>query len=453
MHGIGLEELKKGIPLYKKTECDQELLKNISLVKGKIMIDFPFWGYFAGSLKNYPTDEIDTYACDYSFFYFNPDYLDGKGVKELIEYIMHGATHVMMDHLQRREHRLEEAWVLATEISTLFTLQDFYDTVMRSDVHTVKNMENYVNMSKKYPEMNQYEGDSTEIIYEKIKDDMNEIEMSASSSRTGTGISRAGRKMSQLENKMRQKGCDYERIQKDYNEKMPEGIKKLDEERNKNNVQLANDNYSKSQGYVPLEIREYIEGLDKPAEIDWTMLLDRYIQSILASDLDWRKPSKSMMANDIIMPGIRKDSIIVVIAFDTSGSISDREYQEFMVESHAILNGLMNPEFYLIDCDADVQNVRHLAVGEAPHFDITQKERHGRGGTSFAPVFEYVQEATDSGEMPNIDVLIYFTDLMGSFPKEEPDYPTIWVVHNPMREYTQENVPFGWYIKYQPRDE
>ena len=45
----------------------------------------------------------------------------------------------------------------------------------------------------------------------------------------------------------------------------------------------------------------------------------------------------------------------------------------------------------------------------------------GGGGTSFIPVFEYIEK---NDLRP--DALIYLTDLAGRFPEHEPDFPVIW---------------------------
>ena len=45
----------------------------------------------------------------------------------------------------------------------------------------------------------------------------------------------------------------------------------------------------------------------------------------------------------------------------------------------------------------------------------------GGGGTSFIPPFEWLEER---GIRP--DCLVYFTDMGGSFPQDDPGFPVIW---------------------------
>jgi predicted metal-dependent peptidase len=47
----------------------------------------------------------------------------------------------------------------------------------------------------------------------------------------------------------------------------------------------------------------------------------------------------------------------------------------------------------------------------------------GGGGTRFSPVFEWVAE-----QCWRPDLLVYFTDAEGEFPRGAPGYPVVWLV-------------------------
>ena len=57
-----------------------------------------------------------------------------------------------------------------------------------------------------------------------------------------------------------------------------------------------------------------------------------------------------------------------------------------------------------------------------PGDDLRGHRFRGGGGTRFEPVFEHVEA---QGLEPA--ALLYFTDLYGSFPKEAPHYPPLWL--------------------------
>jgi len=120
----------------------------------------------------------------------------------------------------------------------------------------------------------------------------------------------------------------------------------------------------------------------------------------------------------------------VFVAIDTSGSIGEGELNRFFSELDDILL-TCNPEgVTLVGCDAEINSVFHLQAGDSLR---EQKiDLKGGGGTSFLPPFEMVER---EGYKPS--ALIYFTDMCGSFPDEEPEYPVIWC------RTTQGKAPWG----------
>jgi len=60
----------------------------------------------------------------------------------------------------------------------------------------------------------------------------------------------------------------------------------------------------------------------------------------------------------------------------------------------------------------------------------------GGGGTRFTPVFDWVEK-----QDMQPDLLVYFTDAEGEFPKQAPPYPVIWLVKG------RQTVPWGQRIQ------
>jgi predicted metal-dependent peptidase len=95
----------------------------------------------------------------------------------------------------------------------------------------------------------------------------------------------------------------------------------------------------------------------------------------------------------------------------------------------------MKARITLLPCDVQ------LAFGSPWTFEAWEQVRlpakiQGGGGTSFVPVFEWV-------EVQNMwpDLLLYFTDAQGTFPEQEPTYPVLWVVKGKAK------VPWGQRIQ------
>jgi predicted metal-dependent peptidase len=72
---------------------------------------------------------------------------------------------------------------------------------------------------------------------------------------------------------------------------------------------------------------------------------------------------------------------------------------------------------HVVYCDAEVSKVETFDRDELIEF-----KPEGGGGTDFRPVFDWVEK---EGIEPAC--LIYFTDLDGTFPDKEPEYPVLWV--------------------------
>jgi predicted metal-dependent peptidase len=108
--------------------------------------------------------------------------------------------------------------------------------------------------------------------------------------------------------------------------------------------------------------------------------------------------------------------------------------QEFLSEVNAI-KGQVGARITLHSCDEKL-------AAEGPWiFDPWEDVKlpgklPGGGGTRFTPVFEWA-EWQDRAP----DLLVYFTDARGEFPKLEPPYPVIWLVKG------KEKVPWGQRIQ------
>ena len=83
---------------------------------------------------------------------------------------------------------------------------------------------------------------------------------------------------------------------------------------------------------------------------------------------------------------------------------------------------------HIIQCDCEVQ--KDVKIESEEDFDsyMNSIEIHGGGGTDFRPVFTYVKEQVQAGEYFDLCGLLYFTDGMGMFPAEEPDFKTAFIL-------------------------
>ena len=82
----------------------------------------------------------------------------------------------------------------------------------------------------------------------------------------------------------------------------------------------------------------------------------------------------------------------------------------------------------MIQCDNQVRSDVELR-SERDIAALMQKFTvAGGGSTDFRPVFSYVNDLIERGELKNIGGLLYFTDGRGTYPKMRPDYQTAFFV-------------------------
>ena len=110
-----------------------------------------------------------------------------------------------------------------------------------------------------------------------------------------------------------------------------------------------------------------------------------------------------------------KRTIRIMLAIDTSRSISNEDFIDFMSEMRGILNSY-KCKITVVQCDAEIQKVEQLH----PYSKLDIKFK-GRGGTVFTPVFKYYNDR------PDFDLLIYFTDLYGNESECHSNKSVIWV--------------------------
>ena len=122
----------------------------------------------------------------------------------------------------------------------------------------------------------------------------------------------------------------------------------------------------------------------------------------------------------------------LVIAIDTSGSCSSETVSRFLSETYGILaqqeNFFRKMKVYFIQCDCLIQKVTLIRSRE-DWLEYAKNVRiHGRGGTSFTPVFHYIADLRSKKELKNLKALLYFTDGDGAYPTSPPDYETTFVL-------------------------
>lgn len=176
-------------------------------------------------------------------------------------------------------------------------------------------------------------------------------------------------------------------------------------------------NSAQARGDLPAGIARAAEQALEP-RVSWREELRRFFQSVARDDLSWNRPNRRFVWQGLYLPAIHSERLgPVVIAVDSSGSITQQLLDVFGSEINACLEDARPERVHLLACDAAITHTEEITADDLP----LSLRAPGGGGTDFRPVFDWVEAA---GITPAC--LIYLTDTEGRFPATAPGYPTLW---------------------------
>lgn len=193
-----------------------------------------------------------------------------------------------------------------------------------------------------------------------------------------------------------------ERINPDHSkwkdfENMSEAEKKLTQKIAENLMKEIQEQTLKSRGIIPGEISEIINSFEKDEEpkFDWRRYLRQFSGG--SSKIYTKKTRRKFNKRFIENPGLKiKPRRHILVAIDTSGSVSREELTEFIKEMIHI--NKTGTEITTIQCDTKINKIAKFKAD-------TEYEIYGRGGTDFQPVIDYYRE-----NLHKYVSLIFFTD-------------------------------------------
>lgn len=172
---------------------------------------------------------------------------------------------------------------------------------------------------------------------------------------------------------------------------------------------------TKSQGRIPGELQEKINQLfeKKPPIFNWK----RYFRRLLGTQIDITL-KKTYKKESIRFPdssGIKhRKKTSILVAIDTSGSVSAKDLADFFAEIYHIWKAGANVK--VIEADYNIQR-EYLYNGKCPELV------HGRGGTSFDEPIQYYND-----NYKDYTTLVYFTDGCASINKKPNNNNMIWIL-------------------------
>jgi predicted metal-dependent peptidase len=195
---------------------------------------------------------------------------------------------------------------------------------------------------------------------------------------------------------------------------------------------------SAEAGQLPLGVERLIKQHTNPV-MPWRELIQQNLTSCIRTDYSWMRPSRRGWHMDAIMPGMTPgEEIDVVVTLDMSGSISNKQAQDFLGEIGGMMNSFDGYKVHLFCFDTDTYNPQDF---NSENMDcIDEYEPQGGGGTDFDCIFKYLKENDIQPKR-----LIVFTDGYPCGSWGSPDYcDTTWIIHGD----PDPHPPFGQFALY-----
>ena len=367
----------------------------LAAARTRLILDKPFLGALVLRLPLKPATWCRTTATDARAFYYNPRWIENLSGPQVQFALAHEALHCALGHFARRGHRIRRKWDIACDLAI---------NPLLVDEGLVPPIEAFV--------LEVYRGMAAEEIYPCIDDNDNDSES--------------------MDDHLWDQGNESEGDQGGQGSAptTPPPLSAQEKEQLQQQWQrhLASAaQRAREAGKLSGQLARLTEAA-LAAQVSWRALLAQYLSQAARDDYTWLRPSRR--EGEVIWPSLRSHSGDIHVAIDVSGSVTEKDLAEFLGELNA-LKGTTPVRITLFACDSD------LAAGAPWTFEPWDELRlprqfAGGGGTSFAPVFDWIAR---HGRQP--DTLLYFTDADGEFPKDAPNYPVLWLVKG------KAPVPFG----------
>lgn len=362
-----------------------------ALDKAKIRLmskeDSVFFTTVCFNLKHKWDDSIPTAATNGLEIRYNPVFFQSLTTEEQVFLLLHESMHVAYLHMERLQDRQPRRWNIAAD-----------------HVINLQLIERGFTMPKNGLADPRYKGMGTEEVYKLLNDEDSEetdvmMDLEAPPSETDT--------------KELQRQVEDILVRASIQSKM------------------AND----KPGTIPGDIQIFLNGLLNP-KLPWYQILRKFFNAMTKNDYSWKRPNRRFFPNHYL-PGLWSEKLMnIAIAVDSSGSVSDEEFHQFVSEVNQILKTQKPEKITLIQFDTGVRSVDEVkSTSELMKVAFT-----GRGGTLIEPVLQWAKEHKPQ-------VLLVFSD--GEFrihaDSTNPGMPLVWLIHN----NSTFKAPFGKTIHYE----
>ena len=380
--------------------------KSLSKISKELMLKEPYYGFFLIMLnkvwrKDLPTAGVSKNGINFQLA-INEEFWTGLSEMHQMGLLKHELLHIAFGHLTSfksfKNHRLANV-AMDMEINQYIDKDWLPEGGIDIDNYEDLNLERKAGCRYYYDKLNQFQDE---------KD------------KNGTcGNEGMDKLLDQVANGEGPDHSTWEEF-----EDLSEAEQKLIEKQLQKVLADAKEQTIKKRGNVPGEIEGVIviEEIVAP-KFDWRGYIRRFtgVSTKVFTKKIRRKENRRFSDN----PGLKiKMKQHMLLAIDTSGSVSDSELQEFMGEIHHIYK--VGVDVTVVQCDTSIRSIE-------PYKGKHEINVAGRGGTEFDPVLDYY-----NANQKKYTSLVYFTDGE-CYTSVVPKGNVLWVLSE--RSHMNESLP------------
>ena len=371
-----------------------DIMRRVAKAKSLLILDHPFFGMACSKRPIIYTDTVQT-ACMSATgqMYMNPAFVDPLTVRNLMFLLAHEALHYMLCHSLRLGTRNHNAWNVACD-------KVINDTLVDAKVGDPIEGGVYMRDARNY---------AAEELYDENDDGGD-----------GDGPGGIGNDIGSP--------CD------DGGQPLDDSqIHTLEAQAKIETIQAAKA--AKAAGKLSSSTERLVDQLVN-VSTPWHEILERFMVSKIKDGYSWQRPNRRFLAGGLYIPGhdTKPKMGEVVIGVDTSGSIGDAELAMFGGHINRILHTCNPEKVYVVFCHSQISKVVEYTPEDFP----INLESTETGGTSFSPVFDYID---DNGIEP--EVVVYLTDGYGDQNNFTTTHETVWLTT------VSEDFDWGTVIKFE----
>lgn len=344
-----------------------------------------FFASLAMRLDFKPDWEVPTAATDGKRLLYNPDFVIGLPIGQVVGMLAHEAMHCANKHFARRGSRDPENFNIAADLSINPLLVDagfqLPDGGMMPGTGEYTDFNRGLSMEEYYS-----------LLGQKKPDEDGEPDDSPGACDPG--------------------GCGSVMPREGMSEA---DMNQLDQEWTANVA--AAQQAAERRGDMPGSLKRLCGEVLAP-NVDWKATLREFVTRPAKRDYNWKRPNRRFAAQGLFLPSLNSLEIGHIVALiDVSGSIDDETLRRFGSELQDVA-GVGLCKMTIVYHDSQVCRVDEWNRDDGP----LVLEACGGGGTDHRPAFEWIDENCE--EKP--DVVVCLTDLQSRFPSEQPEYPVMW---------------------------